>query len=97
YTPGARIAPAWVPLRMCWQVLALSWLEASAKSLRTLGATGATTPPLIEQRVATTAGRAPEEPTLPVMVESVQVTAPRLPDSVLRTANEAVEPRLGGV
>src|SRR3954469_19462886 len=43
--------------------------------------------PLTVQPVRTTDAAAPEEPTSPVMMESVQVTAPPPSSAALRTAN----------
>ncbi len=54
------------------------------------------TAPVIVHLVLTTEGRGPEEPTSPVMVESVQVTAPPAPGAALKTAKLDAAPNDGG-
>src|SRR5438105_562875 len=52
---------------------------------------------LIVQLVLTTEPEGPEEPTSPVMVESVQVTAPAPAGAALSTANVAAAPPPGAL
>jgi hypothetical protein len=49
------------------------------------------------QLVCTTEAGWPEEPTSPVMLESVQVTAPRPPGVALSTAKLEAEPNPGAL
>src|SRR6478672_11237436 len=65
---------------------------AVLKSATTPAETGAMIAPLMTQLVWTTDAARPEEPTSPVIVASVQVTAPPPPGAALRTANDAAVP-----
>src|SRR4051812_44733357 len=52
--------------------------------------------PAIVQLVCVTEDKLPEEPTSPVMLESVQVTTPAPPRAALRTAKFEAAPSAGG-
>src|SRR3954469_17563875 len=71
------------------------WLYAVLKSAKACVETGAMTVPAIAQLVCLTEDRLPEEPTSPVMLESVQVTAPAPPRAALRTAKFEAAPSAG--
>src|SRR3954465_14312239 len=51
--------------------------------------------PIMVQLVLTTAAKPPEDPTFPLIVESVQTTAPPAPDVALRTAKFDAVPKSG--
>jgi hypothetical protein len=53
--------------------------------------------PKIEQGVWTTEAAAPVDPTFPLIVPLVQVTAPPLPGAALKTAKFAAEPSPGAL
>src|SRR5438477_7797461 len=78
---------------MVWvQLWEASAAYALLKSFTTPEATGATVAPLMMQPVRTMEGAEPEEPTSPLMVAPVQVTAPPLSGAALRTAKFEAEP-----
>src|SRR5437764_727584 len=80
------MTPSSVPVSVRSQGIAASAAYALLKSATTCAETGAMIAPLMGQLVWTTEALTPEEPTSPVMVPLVQVTAPPWLGAALRMA-----------